>query len=101
MKELQFFRKIFIVEDIRRCADHPKAHADIALVTGWKQVFLMHHDFMGRAVSAVVDHFEDAGFRHRLSRQVNLAMFTTKTAAAGLVATELQGRAERLFARYD
>jgi len=61
----------------------------------------MHHDFMGRAVSTVVDHFEDAGFRHRLSRQVNLAMFTTKTAAAGLVATELQGRAGRLFARYD
>jgi hypothetical protein len=75
-KRLFLLDEIFIIEDIRRGADQFEAHPRIALVAYGEEVLTMHDRLMRDAVSPVMDHFIDPGFRHRLAGKKDPAVLS-------------------------
>ncbi|HLY98092.1 MAG TPA: hypothetical protein VKT33_03400 [Candidatus Angelobacter sp.] len=65
------FLKIFVVKNIRRSANEPKAHLVLTGIANGKRSVVQHNRFMGLAMLGVVDYLINAGLAYGITSAEN------------------------------
>jgi chromosome condensin MukBEF complex kleisin-like MukF subunit len=74
---LAFFFEVFVLENVRRSPDQPEANFVLARLAIGKMFAADHDNFVGLAVSTVMNNFVDARLWHLFTSAVSSGAWST------------------------